>query len=246
MIERRNSWRYPREEMNPTVSIKRRISYKIPIEIKKNSDLRKYWLQRFSLFSRFDDGIKLDEESWYSVTPEFIARKTAERLKTNVIIDGFCGAGGNAIQFAFTCNKVIAIDIDPKKIELARNNAAVYGVLHKIEFMVGDFIQLASEIEGDAVFLSPPWGGPSYINEKSYDLENMLQPVPFSELVEVSKKISPNIAVFLPRNSNTFDMEKYAGKNGLVKIEKNFMDKRLVGVTVYFNDIVKKMETTGT
>ncbi|XP_045477134.1 trimethylguanosine synthase-like [Harmonia axyridis] len=192
--------------MNPTVNIKRRILYKIPIEIKKKSDLRKYWLQRFSLFSRFDEGIKLDEESWYSVTPEFIARKTAERLKTDVIIDGFCGTGGNAIQFAFTCNKVIAIDIDPKKIELARNNAAVYGVLHKIEFMVGDFIQLASEIEGDAVFLSPPWGGPSYMNEKSYDLENMLQPVPFSELVEVSKKISRNIAVFLPKNGNTFDV----------------------------------------
>ena len=35
--------------------------------------LKKYWLQRYSLFSLYDRGIILDEESWYSVTPEVIA-----------------------------------------------------------------------------------------------------------------------------------------------------------------------------
>jgi tRNA G37 N-methylase Trm5 len=50
--------------------------------------------------------------------------------------------GGNAIQFAFTCERVIAIDIDPYKIELARKNAAVYGVQDRIEFIVGDFFQV--------------------------------------------------------------------------------------------------------
>lgn len=34
----------------------------------------------------------------------------------------FEGVGGNTIQFAFTCEKVIAIDIDPNKIEMARYN----------------------------------------------------------------------------------------------------------------------------
>ena len=41
-------------------------------------------------------------------------------FRCDVIVDGFCGVGGNAIQFAFTCERVIAIDIDPRKIELAR------------------------------------------------------------------------------------------------------------------------------
>ena len=52
--------------------------------------------------------------------------------------------GGNAIQFAFTCNHVIAIDIDPHKIALARHNAAVYGVADRIEFIVGDFFNVSS------------------------------------------------------------------------------------------------------
>ncbi len=36
--------------------------------------LWKYWMQRYTLFARFDDGILLDEEGWFSVTPEAIAR----------------------------------------------------------------------------------------------------------------------------------------------------------------------------
>ncbi|CAB4058826.1 TGS1 [Lepeophtheirus salmonis] len=52
---------------------------------------------------------------WFSVTPEKIAKHIAERCRSDVIVDAFCGVGGNAIQFALTCNHVIAIDIDPKK-----------------------------------------------------------------------------------------------------------------------------------
>lgn len=44
-------------------------------------------------------------ESWFSVTPEKIAEHIAERCKCDTIIDAFCGAGGNAIQFAFTCER---------------------------------------------------------------------------------------------------------------------------------------------
>ena len=76
------------------------------------------------------------------------------------MVDAFCGVGGNAIQFAMTCDRVIAIDIDQNKIAMARNNARVYGVESKIEFIVGDFFQLAPSLIADAVFLSPPWGGP--------------------------------------------------------------------------------------
>lgn len=51
---------------------------------------------------------------------------------------------------------VIAIDIDPKKIELAKHNASVYGVADRIEFIVGDFFLLAPSLKADVVFLSPP------------------------------------------------------------------------------------------
>lgn len=60
----------------------------------------KYWCQRYILFSKFDDGVKMDEEGWFSVTPEVIAQYQASRCATGMIIDCFTGVGGNAIQFA--------------------------------------------------------------------------------------------------------------------------------------------------
>lgn len=76
------------------------------------------------------------------MTPEVIARHIAERCRCNTIIDAFCGVGGNTIQFALTCERVIAIDIDPVRLACARHNAKVYGVADRIEFILGDYITL--------------------------------------------------------------------------------------------------------
>lgn len=63
--------------------------------------IKKYWLQRYSLFSRYDEGIKMDEEGWFSVTPEEIAVRHAQRsVGGGVVVDCFAGMGGNSIQFA--------------------------------------------------------------------------------------------------------------------------------------------------
>ncbi|KAK9130313.1 hypothetical protein Sjap_010800 [Stephania japonica] len=43
--------------------------------------------------------------------------------------------------------KVVAIDIDPRKIDLALNNAKIYGVDSQIDFVVGDFLQHAPSLK---------------------------------------------------------------------------------------------------
>ncbi|XP_065171777.1 uncharacterized protein [Atheta coriaria] len=212
----------------------------LPPEIKENPKLRKYWERRFSLFNKFDMGIKLDEESWYSVTPETVAKHIAERCKCDVIVDAFCGAGGNAIQFAKTCVKVIAIDIDPKKIELASHNAEVYGVRDRIEFINGDFFAIAERLKANVVFLSPPWGGPAYLHRQTYELEEMLQPLPLSKLLESARKISTSVALFLPKNSNTYPLIQEAGPGGFVEIEQNFLNKKLIAMTAFYNDLIQR------
>lgn len=47
----------------------------------------------------------------------------------------------------FRCFHVLAIDIDPQKVALAYNNAKIYGVEDYIDFVVGDFFQLASSLK---------------------------------------------------------------------------------------------------
>ncbi len=107
----------------------------------------KYWAQRKRLFSRFDDGIRLDKEGWYSVTPEAIANHIASRVTAGkedgsmVVMDAFCGCGGNAIAFARRpeVSLVIAVDCDREKLEMAANNAAAYDVAtEKIVFIHGN------------------------------------------------------------------------------------------------------------
>ncbi|XP_070337337.1 trimethylguanosine synthase isoform X2 [Equus asinus] len=184
----------------------------LPPEIAAVPELAKYWAQRYRLFSRFDDGIKLDREGWFSVTPEKIAEHIAGRVnqsfKCDTVVDAFCGVGGNTIQFALTGKRVIAIDIDPVKIDLARNNAEVYGIADKIEFICGDFLLLASQLKADVVFLSPPWGGPDYATAETFDIRTMMSPDGF-EIFRLSQKITNNIVYFLPRNADIDQSPKY-------------------------------------
>lgn len=50
------------------------------------------------------------------------------------------------IQY-FRCKHVIAIDIDPKKIDYAYHNASIYGVDDRIDFIKGDFFVLAPKLK---------------------------------------------------------------------------------------------------
>ncbi|NWU69371.1 TGS1 synthase, partial [Pterocles burchelli] len=219
----------------------------IPAEIAGDPELAKYWAQRYRLFSRFDEGVKLDREGWFSVTPEKIAEHIAIRVSQSfncdIIVDAFCGVGGNAIQFALTSKRVIAIDIDPEKLVLARNNAEVYGVADQIEFICGDFMVLAADLRADVVFLSPPWGGPDYATAEIFDIQTMICPDGYPFKLTPCRGcdflITNNIVYFLPRNADIDQVASLAGPGGKVEIEQNFLNKKLKTITAYFGDLIR-------
>ena len=49
------------------------------------------------MFSKYDQGIKIDDESWCTVTPEKVSEHIALKFKNKIIMEGCCGVGGNAI-----------------------------------------------------------------------------------------------------------------------------------------------------
>nr|CAH8867038.1 unnamed protein product [Trichobilharzia regenti] len=100
--------------------------------------LPKYWKRRYDLFERFDEGVQLDEESWYSVTPECIARRQAKACACDFLVDAFAGVGGNTIHFAQNCGLVLAIENCFPRLLMLQNNAGIYGVLPKIMLVCGD------------------------------------------------------------------------------------------------------------
>jgi trimethylguanosine synthase len=54
-------------------------------------------------------------------------------------LDPFAGVGGNVIQMAATCRRVIAGELSPERTSLIRHNADVYGVADRIEARCCDF-----------------------------------------------------------------------------------------------------------
>lgn len=107
------------------------------------------------------------------MTPECIANHTAKRCSGNIVIDGFCGAGGNTIEFAQEFSFVLGIELNPERARIAAHNASVYGVRHKVDIVIGDFMTISRSLRADLVYLSPPWGGPGYKNTEVFDLHQM-------------------------------------------------------------------------
>lgn len=69
------------------------------------------------------------------------------------IVDAFTDNTLKYMQFLilwitiFRSKHVIAIDIDPKKIDFAQHNAAIYGVCDQIDFIRGDSLVLAPKLK---------------------------------------------------------------------------------------------------
>lgn len=226
------------------------------LPISRNSELYKYWQQRYNLFSRFNDGILMDDESWWSVTPENIAKHIAERVHKSIgdgyttVIDGFCGVGGNLIQFACQSPymRVIGCDINLERLEMAKNNAKIYGVSHQCEFILGDFLNIMPSLKCDridAVFLSPPWGGIEYKDHKKYSL-NSMTPNGYDVVEMCRKYITDNIAFLMPRNVDLQEVKRKLlnKKHPLFEYEQNMVGSKIKTITAYFGDLVDQTSET--
>ncbi len=209
--------------------------------------VQKYWSQRHHIFSKFDN-IQTDREGLFSATPECVAVHVAEKMLRwwlppsapgshpspvpaaggITVVDAFCGVGGNCIHFAARGMHVVAVDISLERLEMARHNAAVYGVADRIDFVLGDFLALAPRLRADAVVLSPPWGGPAYQirdDPSSLDLASVISvPCGGIELLRVARTVSDRVVYMLPKDVNRESLRTAAGQTEEVEVEDMFVN----------------------
>ncbi|CAH8441730.1 unnamed protein product [Schistosoma bovis] len=240
----------------------------------------KYWAQRFRLFSRFDSGIQVDCDSLFSATPEVIAAHQAKRIYrvftpstkgSYTVLDIFCGTGSNAIQFALRGFRVIAIESDPIRISMAANNAEIYGVRHLIEFVCEDYFTwawkqiqsnfvsqsaLTNNVGYTAALMSPPWGGPSYLEHESFNLSSIKfqnsNTNLWCALYLALVLTNGNVALFLPRNTNMADFLEISAKcireikmDSLdIEFELNLINFKSKALTVYFGTLANANRRT--
>ncbi|KAL6752111.1 RNA cap guanine-N2 methyltransferase-domain-containing protein [Haematococcus lacustris] len=205
----------------------------------------KYWLQRYSLFSKLDQGVQMDTEGWWSVTPEVLAQHQAGQCRAHsagqVALDAMAGCAGNVIALAQLYPLVYAVEISAKRAAMAQHNAGVYGVGHKLQVLCADFFAAAPTLVADTIFVSPPWGGPSY---KWCDAFQVLQPaegMSFSiqHLLQVALGGVPGspsrgvVALFLPRTTLLAELAALVPAGQVWQVERNYVNCRLKGITFY-------------
>jgi 16S rRNA G966 N2-methylase RsmD len=212
---------------------------------KKVDGCDKYFNQRYSLFKKFDQGIQLDKESWFSVTHEVIAKHIAKICrKCKIVLDGFAGVGGNVIAFA-KHSKVIAVDIDQKKLEMLDNNAEIYEVRPNVTLVHSDFLKFETSEKIDVVFASPPWGGPDYINSEKFNFCDIFPS--FSKILKKSSSLSKNLIFYLPKNLDPCDLyeELLSSEVPISKIELQiyYINSKIKGIGCFCGDLVHPNES---
>ncbi|OBA19156.1 S-adenosyl-L-methionine-dependent methyltransferase [Metschnikowia bicuspidata var. bicuspidata NRRL YB-4993] len=216
------------------------------------TNCKKYWKKRYLLFSKFDEGVYLTSELWYSVTPEVTARVIAKIVKnilpdSQYILDVCCGGGGNSIQFAQIFRHVVAVDINANNVKCCQQNSMVYGADLNTSFVLGDWNSLSETSDWvpeivpnkkfDFAFCSPPWGGPKYKYQDTFDLEAM-EPFNLYLLCLSMSKFTENFGLFLPRNLD-FDQirevtRKLFGLRFKTRIVCIWQNERPLGIMAIF------------
>lgn len=168
--------------------------------------------------------------------------------KTKILIDLFCGAGGNTIAFALTerWDRIISIERDTATLACAQNNASVYGIDDGyITWVHGDsfaFLKtlfnnpsalhpdLQVDLDATILFASPPWGGPGYSTDEVFNLDNM-QPYSITDLHGAYKPLDH--VLFLPRTSNLRQLATLAPEGKKIDIVQMCMEGASKALVAY-------------
>jgi len=192
---------------------------------------------------KFSQDIIADQDAYYMSCPEKIAKHLAKQLVNFKIAVELCTAVGiTAIQLAKIMDKVYAVDIDKTRIKNAKENAKLYRVEDKIEFIVGDVLDsnLLKNLSAEVAILDPDWSATG--TKKSAHVKTLDDTQPnLKKMFRLTKRfISPNIVIRIP---NTFTFKTLSGF-GPCKIENIIWHDKIKFKLAYFLDnIIKNSET---
>lgn len=220
-----------------------------------SAEVQKYFRRKLALFRYFNEGIYMTHELLFSVTPEAVAVFIAKFVKScnpniKTVLDVFCGGGGNTIQFGKYFEKAIGVDISEDNLTCTARNCQVYQVdqhveLYKCDWSMASVDQdfysndLFTKNRIDFIFASPPWGGPSYGALETFDLDHLL-PLKLEELLKSFFRVTSNVGLFLPKNSNVEQIssvtKKLLGDDAVCRIIYTKQSGHVKAMTVFWGD----------
>ena len=133
---------------------------------------------------------------------------------------------------------MLAVDNNALRLKCARHNAQIYGVADRVDFVLGDVTEIVPRLHGAGlIFMSPPWGGPEYIELPEYHLTHV--PIPhFQSFVKQCLQLTENLVLYLPRNLVIKDIQHLSDISGGCEIEMLRVNGRDKCIAVYCGDLI--------
>ena len=188
--------------------------------------LQHYW----DRLSELERRMHSDEEGLYSLAQQVVMDQITPKIRGTHVLYAFCGVGGSAIGLARAGKHVLTLDTNASRLEMARYNAALFSVEHNIEFRQANALEVLRASRFDAVFLDPPWGGPSYSKQSAFLLEHFAPDG--GDLLRLSFQAAREVVIRLPKNF-AFDQLRSFGKT--YELQENMHTGKLMHYTAYFD-----------
>jgi trimethylguanosine synthase len=190
------------------------------------SEYQHYW----DRLSPLEQRMKIDLEGLYSMAQQSIMDQITPLIPGKTAIDAFSGIGGSAIGLARAGKKVVSIDSNAERIEMAKFNAKLFKVEPLIDFRIGDSLKILPTLGADSIFLDPPWGGPGYSKQSKFLLEHF---APHGKtLLTISLDRAACVVIRLPKNFELTELEQFGRK---WRLEENFLSGKLMHYTAFFS-----------
>ncbi len=196
-------------------------------------------MDKEKIIKKFAGEYLVDEETFTMGVHYLLADHIAQRFKGyNTVLDACCGAGFMTIALAGYVDHIIAVDINGKHLEQAKNNTKIAGVSGKVTFILGDILDTkvlkkASKIE--AAFLDPDWAIQGKDKHVHSSKTSDMQP-PADKLFSEINKITANIALRLPREIDLRELKNFPCH----ELEKIYLADDFKFYCAYFNKLKNK------
>lgn len=193
-------------------------------------ELQKYW----DLLTPEERRMKFDEYGLYALTPRKFSKPILENIEGEVVIDACCSVGGMTIPMAQMGKKVIAIEIDPKRLALARENAEIFGVQDRVTFVLGDVLEKITTQVADTIFFDGQWMGVVNQPDEKFRLSDFRPNG--NEFLSRCFKVAKSVVFRVPANFDFSDLDQFPYPYSK---EETVVDGRVVAYTIYWKGIKK-------
>ena len=100
----------------------------------------------------------VDENVYEPAEDSFLMAENINAMRCDRVLDVGTGCGIQGIIAAQTANKVISVDVNPRAIHCAINNALLNKVVSKMDFLLGDLLNsFNNETKFDIILFNAPY-----------------------------------------------------------------------------------------